>query len=76
MIPNYYDMPKASPELISSDSLYNGIVMAYHHGNIGTPSNEITKIWQTLSPDSTEEEIQHAINVIALRCADVNFTID
>lgn len=76
MIPNYYDMPKANPELISSDSLYNGIVMAYHHGNIGTPSNEITKIWQTLSPDSTEEEIQHAINVIALRCADVNFTID
>lgn len=76
MIPNYYDMPKASPELISSDSLYNGIVMAYHHGNIGSPSNEITKIWQTLSPDSTEEEIQHAINVIALRCADVNFTID
>lgn len=76
MIPNYYDMPKANPELISNKSLFDGIVMAYHHGNIGTPSNEITKVWTTLCPASSEEEIQHAIDVIALRCTDVNFTID
>ena len=76
MIPNYYDMPKAESKILSNESLYNGIVLAYHHGNIGTPSNEITKIWKTLSPESTEEEIQHAIEVIALRCVDVNFTID
>lgn len=76
MIPNYYDMPKANPEFLTSSSLFNGIVMAYHHGNIGTPSNEITKIWMTLSPTSTREEIENAIEVISLRCADVNFTID
>lgn len=76
MIPNYYDMPKANPELLTNRSLFNGIVMAYHHGNIGTPSNEITKVWTTLYPGSSEEEIQHAIDVIALRCTDVNFTID
>lgn len=76
MIPNYYDMPKASPELLTNKSLFDGIVMAYHHGNIGTPSNEITKVWTTLHPGSSEEEIQHAIDVVALRCTDVNFTID
>lgn len=76
MIPNYYDMPKANPQLLNNDTLFNGIVMAYHHGNIGTPSNEITKIFDTLNPDSTEKEVKEAIEVIALRVMDVNYTID
>lgn len=76
MIPNYYDMPKAKPELLNASSLFSGITNAYHHGNIGTPSNEITKVWMTLNPESTKEEIQQAMEVIALRCVDVNFTID
>lgn len=76
MIPNYYDMPKANPEIITNTSLFNGIVNAYHHGNIGTPSNEITKIWSTLNPQSTKDEIDSAIDIISLRCADVNYTID
>lgn len=76
MIPSCYDMPKASPEQLCSSSLFHGIVMAYHHGNIGTPSNEITKIWATLNPGSSQEEVRAAMEVIALRCADVNFTID
>lgn len=76
MIPNYYDMPKANPELLTNTSLFEGIVNAYHHGNIGTPSNEITKVWMTLNPSSTIDEINDAIEVISLRCADVNFTID
>lgn len=76
MIPNYYEMPKANPELLSNTSLFNGIVLAYHHGNIGAPSNEITKIWSTLNPQSVKEEIQKAIDTVSLRCVDVNFTID
>ncbi len=76
MIPNYYDMPKANPTVINNTSLFDGIVMAYHHGNIGTPSNEITKVWMSLNPDSTKEEVMAAIDVVALRCVDVNFTID
>lgn len=76
MIPNYFDMPKANPTAINNTSLFKGIVMAYHHGNIGTPSNEITKVWMTLNPDSTKKDVMDAINVIALRCVDVNFTID
>lgn len=76
MIPNYYDMPKANPEQLSNDSLFNGIVLAYHHGNIGNPSNEITKVFAQLNPESTREEIEHAIEVVALRTCDVNYTID
>lgn len=76
MIPNYYDMPKANPTVLNNTSLFEGIVMAYHHGNIGTPSNEITKVWMTLNPESTKEEVMAAIDVVALRCVDVNFTID
>lgn len=76
MIPNYYDMPKANPELLSNQSLFNGIVLAYHHGNIGTPSNEITKVFARLGLDSTEEEVKQAIEVVALRTCDVNYTID
>ncbi len=76
MVPNYYDMPKGSPELLTNTSLFKGIVNAYHHGNIGTPSNEITKVWMTLNTSSTMEEIKNAIKVISLRCVDVNFTID
>ena len=76
MIPSYYDMPKANSQEINNDNLFNGIVMAYHHGNIGTPSNETTKVWMTLNPESIKEDIEKAIEVIALRCADVNFTID
>ena len=29
----------------------------------------------TLNPDSTKEEVE-AIKIVALRCVDVNFTID
>lgn len=76
MIPNYYEMPKANPQLLTNDSLFAGIVLAYHHGNIGTPSNEITKIFASLNPNSTKKEIEEAIEIVALRCADVNFTID
>lgn len=76
MIPNYYDMPKANPQQLDNKSLFDGIVMAYHHGNIGTPSNEITKIFDTLNVNSSKEEILEAIEVVALRCSDVNYTID
>lgn len=76
MIPNYYEMPKANPQNLNSSSLFEGIVMAYHHGNIGTPSNEITKVFDTLNPKSTRKEVEEAIDIVALRCCDVNYVID
>ena len=69
-------MSKAKPTMLDNTNLYEGIVLAYHQGNIGTPSNEITKIFAALSPNSTEKEVKQAIEVAALRVVDVNFTID
>ena len=76
MIPNFYNMAKAKPMYITKDNLFNGIVLAYHHGNIGMPSNEITKITNKLDTNSSRETVEEAINVIAFRCLDVNMTID
>ena len=76
MIPNYYEMAKADAQLINNTNLFNGIVLAYHHGNIGTPSNDITGIWKTLDLNSTDEEIKLAIESVAIKTAMVNFTID
>lgn len=76
MIPNYYEMPKANPQELNNTTLFEGIVMAYHHGNIGAPSNEITKVFDTLNINSTKEDVEEAIEIVALRCADVNYTID
>lgn len=76
MIPNDYDMPKANPQQLNEDTLFGGIVMAYHHGNIGTPSNEITKVFDTLNPQSSESDVKEAIEIVALRCCDVNYVID
>lgn len=76
MIPNYYEMPKADAQELTNRSLFEGIVLAYHHGNIGTPSNEITKVFMCLNPETPKEEVEKAIEVVALRCVDVNFTID
>lgn len=76
MIPNYYEMAKAKPEILTNDTLFNGMLLAYHHGNIGSPSNEITKIFSKLSIDTSKEEVLDAMEVVALRCADVNFVID
>lgn len=76
MIPNSYDMPEASPEQLSNSPLFGGIAVAYHHGNTDTPSNEIIKIWSTLNPNSAPEEMKNTMEIIALQCADANFTID
>lgn len=76
MIPNYYEMAKARPELLTNDTLFAGMLSAYHHGNIGSPSNEITKIFAKLNTGSDSETVLDAMEVVALRCADVNFVID
>ena len=76
MIPNYYEMAKAKSENINKDTLFEGIIKAYHHGNIGLPSNDITGIWSKLDLNSSEKEIKKAIECIAIKTAIVNFTID
>ena len=68
--PLYYEMKKANAEQINYNSIYHGLVLAFVGGNIGTISNDITKIWN--SGNITEE----ALKAVRWLCMETNFTID
>lgn len=68
VVPLYYELGKAGAEIINDDSKYRGITFAFTHGNIGLPSNNITKIWN--SGEIGEDEIR----AIKLLVAEVNWT--
>lgn len=51
VVPLYYEMGKASPQIISNESIYHGMTLAYTGGNIGIISNKISKIWNSDEPD-------------------------
>lgn len=70
IVPLAYDMKKAQGELVNSENLYNGMCRAYTGGNIGIPSNNITKIWNN---GNVNEE---AINVVKWLCMQNNQIID
>lgn len=65
--PLYYEMAVANKEDINSDNIYKGLVAAYKGGNIGTISNDITKIWNS-------DEVN--IDAIKWLCMINNFVID
>jgi len=67
IVPLYYNMRKADAELITNHSIYNGLKTAYTGGNIGTVSNNITKIWNSGNVN---------LDVVKLLCMENNFTID
>lgn len=67
IVPLYYNMRKAAPQILSSEILYKGMVAAYTGGNIGEISNKITKIWNSDDPD---------IDAIKILCLKNNETID
>lgn len=46
-IPLYYEMKKAIPTQINSDSIYNTLIASFENSNIGKISNTITKLFNT-----------------------------
>ena len=66
----FYEMGKAKAEIINGDSLYKGLSLAFTGGNIGAPSNDITKIW------NSDTVTQDAINSVKWLVMEVNQTID
>lgn len=70
IVPLFYDMKKAGAELIMPDNLFKGLLLAYNGGNIGSPSNDITKIWNSGNMD------EERFKVIKWLVAEVNYTID
>lgn len=47
----FYDANKASPEIISKESLFNGLKRAHEYSNIGEISNMLTRLWNRDNPD-------------------------
>ena len=47
IVPLAYNLKKAKAELLSGESMYRGMALAYTGGNIGPISNNITKVWNS-----------------------------
>lgn len=70
IVPLYYEMKKAEPNIIDRSKFYEGMKLAWAGGKIGEPSNNITKIWNEEKIGEDEEL------AVKLLCLEVNFTID
>jgi len=70
IVPLFYTMSKAKAEILTPDSLYHGLVLAFTGGNIGEISNSITKIWN--SGEITDEKLKVIKWLVMIN----NFVID
>lgn len=77
VVPLYYNMRKAAPQLLSSKSIYNGLIAAFTGGNIGLYSNNISKIWNSdVFINGSIDERNTAIDIVKILCMENNFCID
>ncbi len=77
IVPLYYNMKKAEPELLNRQTIYDGLCAAFTGGNIGTYSNHISKIWNSnVFISGTKEEKRQAIDCVKRLCCQSNFVID
>lgn len=77
VVPLYYNMKKAEPTALNHKTIYAGLNKAFVSGNIGSYSNDISKIWNhdVFVTGSTKEK-QEAVDVVKLLCMENNFCID
>lgn len=47
----FYDAGKANAEIITRESLYEGVKRAHDYSGIGQVSNNLTKVWNKDDPD-------------------------
>lgn len=77
IVPLYYNMRKAEPTELNNKTIYDGLNKAFTGGNIGTYSNNISKIWNCdVFINGTEEQKQEAIDCVKRLCCQNNFVID
>ncbi|MCM1399914.1 MAG: hypothetical protein NC225_10600 [Clostridium sp.] len=77
IVPLYYNMRRAEPTEINNKNIYAGLIAAFTGGNIGTYSNNISKIWNhDVFITGTDEEKQEAISCVKRLCCQNNFVID
>lgn len=77
IVPLYYYMRKAQPQLLTSEAIYNGLHAAFTGAPIGADSNQISKIWNSdVFISGTEEERKEAMQCVKWLCMENNFHID
>ena len=77
IVPLYYNMKKAGSVIITKQSLYDGLINAFNHSNIGMYSNDISKIWNDdVFVNGTEQEKKDAIKCVNCLTAQNNYFID
>ena len=77
IVPLYYNMRKAEPTELNNVNIYNGLNAAFTGSNIGTYSNNITKIWNSdIFINGSDEDKKNAIDIVKLLCMENNFCID
>lgn len=77
VVPLYYNMRKAEPTELNSQTIYAGLTKAFTYGNIGLYSNDISKIWNhEVFLEGSAQEKQEALDAIKLLCMENNFCID
>lgn len=74
IVPLYYDMKKADAVQITRESIYDGLISAFTHSNIGIYSNSISKIKN--SQEFLGANKDEALRAIKLLCMENNFCID
>ncbi len=77
VVPLYYNMKKAEPTALNHKTIYAGLNKAFVSGNIGSYSNDISKIWNhDVFVTGSAKEKQEAVDVVKLLCMENNFCID
>ena len=76
IVPLYYDLKKAGAVQLNRETIYDGLIMAFKHSNIGIYSNNISKIKN--SPDflGTGKAHDEALFAIKILTALNNYCID
>lgn len=69
IVPLYYEMGKASPQIIDDKNIYKSLTKAFKFNNIGKFSNKLTVMWNGDNPNS---KLKTIAQITALN----NFTID
>jgi hypothetical protein len=67
IVPLYYEMKTATKQIITKQTIYDSLILAYKGGNIGIISNDITKVWNSSDIN---------LDVVKWLCLETNFTID
>ena len=69
IVPLYYEMGKAKPQIINENNIYESLISAFKYNNIGKFSNKLTVMWNKDEPDLTTIAQLTALNNFTIDCA-------